>query len=41
MGTVTLTVYQSECVICGEKVSFELSQDRKTGNSKAENVSVL
>ncbi|MEX2697663.1 cold-shock protein [Rhizobium mongolense] len=25
----------------GEKVSYELGQDRKTGKSKAENVSVL
>ncbi|MBY3273760.1 cold-shock protein [Rhizobium laguerreae] len=25
----------------GDKVSFELGQDRKTGKSKAENVSVL
>ncbi|MBY3446073.1 cold-shock protein, partial [Rhizobium laguerreae] len=25
----------------GDKVSFEVGQDRKTGKSKAENVSVL
>jgi CspA family cold shock protein len=25
----------------GEKVSYEVGQDRKTGKSKAENVSVL
>lgn len=40
--------YSFTCPLCskaarreGDKVSFEVGQDRKTGKSKAENVSVL